>query len=131
MYLLETQEAKKYNIQEPGFTVEIELAAQSASLEGLTEVPISYRPRIGKAKLSTRDGLSIMRAAIELARRYNPILLYSGIASLSIIPAFIHIGVGGLSEVDNSRLAFRLGTCRHNVCFWWQFRRSLWRAYQY
>jgi glycosyltransferase involved in cell wall biosynthesis len=92
MYLLETKEAKKYHIQEPGFTVEIEIAAQSASLESLTEVPIGYRPRIGKAKLSAQDGLSIIRAAVELARRHNPILLYSGIASLCMIPAIVVLG---------------------------------------
>jgi len=53
MYLLGTQEAKKYKVEEHGFLVEIELADQSASMDGLTEVPIDYRERIGSRKLST------------------------------------------------------------------------------
>ena len=93
MYLLETEEAKSYNLEEPGFLVEIELAAQSASRENLTEVPISYRPRIGTRKLNTwRHGFAILAAAFTLARRYNPILLYSGVAGLSIIPAALVLG---------------------------------------
>jgi len=93
MYLLETKEAKKYSLQETGFNIEIELAAQSASRENLTEVPINYRSRIGERKLSTwRNGLSILRAAFTLARRYNPILLYSALTGLSIIPAAVVLG---------------------------------------
>jgi dolichol-phosphate mannosyltransferase len=93
MYLLETEEAKSYRVDKPGFLIEIELAAQSASKEALTEVPISYRPRIGKRKLNTwRHGLAILFAAFSLARRYNPILLYSSLASLSIFPALIILG---------------------------------------
>jgi dolichol-phosphate mannosyltransferase len=88
MYLLDTEEARKYVLEEPGFIVEIELAAQSASRGALAEVPISYRPRIGTRKLSTwRHGTAILSAAFRLARRYNPVLLYSSLASLSIVPA--------------------------------------------
>lgn len=87
LYLLETEEARKYNLEEHGFVAEIELAAQSASAGSLTEVPISYRPRIGKEKLNTwRHGLEILYAAFKLARRYNPVLLYSGLAGLLVIP---------------------------------------------
>jgi dolichol-phosphate mannosyltransferase len=90
MYLLETEEVKKYNFEETGFNVEIELAAQSASREKLTEVSIDYRPRIGERKLSTwKSGISILRAAFSLARRYNPVLLYSTLAGLSVIPASV------------------------------------------
>jgi len=88
MYLLETEEVRKYDVEESGFLVEIELAAQSASQENLTEVPINYRPRIGTRKLNTwKHGLAILSAAFRLARRYNPILLYSSLAGLSIFPA--------------------------------------------
>jgi len=93
MYLLETEEAKKYSLQETGFNIEIELAAQSASRENLTQVPINYRSRMGERKLSTwKNGLSILRAAFTLARRYNPILLYSALTGLSIIPAALILG---------------------------------------
>jgi dolichol-phosphate mannosyltransferase len=88
MYLLETEEAKKYGLQEPGFIAEIELAAHSAATRNLAEVPIGYRPRIGARKLNTwKHGLAILSAAFGLARRHNPILLYSSLAGLSIAPA--------------------------------------------
>lgn len=96
MYLLETEEAKKYRLEETGFNVEIELAAQSASRENLTEVPIDYRPRMGQKKLSTWNGFSILRAAFGLARRYNPILLYSSLTGLSIVPAAVVLTWVGL-----------------------------------
>jgi dolichol-phosphate mannosyltransferase len=99
MYLLETEEAKKYRLEETGFNVEIELAAQSASRENLTEVPIDYRPRIGQKKLSTWNGFSILRAAFSLARRYNPILLYSSLTGLSVVPAALVLGWVGLEVV--------------------------------
>jgi predicted transcriptional regulator len=93
MYLLETEEARNYRLEDAGFIAEIELAAQSASTESLAEVPISYRPRVGRRKLSTwRHGLAILSAAFRLARRYNPILLYSGLAGFSIIPAALVLG---------------------------------------
>jgi dolichol-phosphate hexosyltransferase len=92
MYLLETEEVRKYRLEETGFNVEIELAAQSASRENLTEVPIDYRPRIGQKKLSTWTGFSILRAAFSLARRYNPILLYSTLTGLSVVPAAVVLG---------------------------------------
>ena len=92
MYLLETEEARKYKLQEPGFMVEIELAACSAANEEVTEVPISYRQRVGKGKLSAWNGFSILCAAFMLARRRNPILLYSSLAALLVIPGSIILG---------------------------------------
>jgi dolichol-phosphate mannosyltransferase len=88
MYLLETSEAKNYNLEEPGFVAEVELAAQSAASQRLAEVPINYRPRIGKGKLSTwRDGRAILSAAFKLAWKYNPILVYGALAAFLMIPA--------------------------------------------
>ena len=87
MYLLDTERTKNYNLEEPGFVAEIELAAQSAAMQELAEVPINYRPRIGTAKLNTwRDGRLILLAAFKLAWRYNPILVYSALAALLVIP---------------------------------------------
>jgi glycosyltransferase involved in cell wall biosynthesis len=96
MYLIETEKARNYKLEESGFNVEIELAAHSASSETLTEVPINYRHRVGEGKLSAWNGFSILFAAFALARRYNPILLYSSLAGLSIIPAGIILGWVGL-----------------------------------
>jgi len=90
MYLLDVTEARNYNLDEPGFVAEIELAAQSAASQRLVEVPINYRPRIGKRKLSTwRDGRAILWATFKLTWKYNPILAYSGLAALLLIPSAI------------------------------------------
>jgi dolichol-phosphate mannosyltransferase len=90
MYLLETDVARGYNLEEPGFVAEIELAAQSASTQELTEVPVAYRPRIGTRKLETwRDGRAILSAAFKLAWKYNPLLLCSGLACLLLVPALL------------------------------------------
>jgi glycosyltransferase involved in cell wall biosynthesis len=100
MYLLETDEARKYDLEEPGFVAEIELAAQSASRETLTEVPINYRPRTGSRKLDTwNHGFAILSAAFTLARRYNPILLYSSLAGLFIFPAALVLGWVALEQL--------------------------------
>jgi len=105
MYLLETDEVRNYSLEEPGFVAETELAAQSASTGTLTEVPINYRPRIGSKKLSTwRHGFAIVSAAFTLARRYNPIMLYSALAGLSIIPAGLILGWVTLEHVTTGLL---------------------------
>jgi len=88
MYLLETDVARRYTLEEPGFAAEIELAAQSASAEQLTEVPVSYRRRTGVKKLDTwRDGRAIISAVFRLAWKYNPLLLCAGLGGLSVVPA--------------------------------------------
>jgi len=90
MYLIETNEARKYSIEEPGFVAEIELAAQSAVSQQLGEVPINYRPRIGNRKLNTwRDGRAILSAAFKLAWKHNPTLLCSGLAATLVFPALL------------------------------------------
>jgi len=90
MYLLETDVARHYSLEEPRFVAEIELAAQSASKDELTEVPVSYRPRIGRTKLDARrDGQAILSAAFKLAWKYNPVLVCSGLGSLLVIPALL------------------------------------------
>jgi len=90
MYLLETDIARSYNLEEPGFVAEIELAAQSASRQELAEVPVNYRPRIGTRKLDTwRDGQAILSAAFKLAWKHNPLLLCSGLAGLLVVPALL------------------------------------------
>jgi dolichol-phosphate mannosyltransferase len=100
MYLLETNKAREYRLQESGFIAEIELAAHSASNGTMAEVPISYRRRIGSRKLNTwKHGIVILSAAFTLARRHNPILLYSGLATLSLVPAALALGWVGLEAV--------------------------------
>jgi hypothetical protein len=58
MYMLKTEDARHLHFHTSGFNVEVEIASQPAQDGSVTEVPIRYRDRIGKQKLSTwRDGL--------------------------------------------------------------------------
>jgi dolichol-phosphate mannosyltransferase len=102
MYLLETEVARSYRLRERGFVVEIELAASSAADDEVTEVPIRYRPRVGEGKLKAWHGFPILLAAFTLFRRYNPLLLYSGIGALSFIPAVIILGWVATQELTRA-----------------------------
>ena len=97
MYLLRTDVARELELQSKGFRTEVEVVAQTVLEGSVTEVPVGYRPRVGKRKLSTwRSGFEIIAAILGLARRYNPVLLFSAIAALSIIPASFVLGWVGL-----------------------------------
>lgn len=87
MYLLRTEVARGLELGSKSFATEVEIAAQTAVDHEITEVPIGYRKRIGKAKLSWRNGFGILSSVVGLARKYNPVLLFSSISVLSIIPA--------------------------------------------
>jgi hypothetical protein len=87
MYLLKTEVAKGIELGSINFATEVEIAAQTACEHQITEVPIGYRKRLGNAKLSWRNGFEILTSIIGLARKYNPILLFSAISMLTIIPA--------------------------------------------
>jgi len=95
IWLLRTEKARQLELNSSGFAVEVEVTAQVR--DSVTEVPIDYRSRLGKKKLGTwREGLRILTSLVRLARVYNPVLLFSAIASLSIIPACIILGWVGL-----------------------------------
>lgn len=90
MYLLNTKVARKMQLDSADFTVEVEIAAQSALVGNVTEVPVGYRERVGKQKLSTwKDGPKILSAIVKLARLYNPTFLLSLGASLTMVPGLI------------------------------------------
>jgi len=90
MWLIGTDHARHLYLNSSGFDVEVEVATQTAMDGRITEVPIRYRPRVGDRKLGTwREGVRILSSILNLARMYNPALLFSLVASLSIIPASI------------------------------------------
>jgi dolichol-phosphate hexosyltransferase len=93
MYLLSTKVARKLLLDSKGFDVEVEIAAQ-VSHDGLvTEVPISYRERIGKKKLSTwKDGWRILSSIFKLAHHYNPVFLFSVLAGICVVPGTVLLG---------------------------------------
>jgi dolichol-phosphate mannosyltransferase len=87
MYLLKTQSARELDLHTGGFSTEVEVIAQMALHGTVTDVPIVYRARVGKQKLSTwRNGLQIMYSIFNVARIYNPILLFAVIAACAVIP---------------------------------------------
>ena len=102
MYLINTQVALELDLSSKGFITEVEIAAQMVSTYNVTEVPVGYRPRLGKGKLSTWNGFGILLAVGKLAWKYNPVLLFSTIAAFSIVPA---IGILGWVIFQQSTLS--------------------------
>ena len=93
MYLLRSKAARRLDFTTGGFDVEVEIASQFASVGRVTEVPVNYRPRLGVKKLSSfRHGLRIGTSILRLANTYNPVLLYSGIIAVTIIPSVAILG---------------------------------------
>jgi glycosyltransferase involved in cell wall biosynthesis len=90
MYLMRTERVKQLILDRQGFEIDQEIAAQMLLDGKVTYVPINYRARLGKAKAPTwRQGFRALSAIIGLALRYSPVLLFSVLASLILIPAFI------------------------------------------
>lgn len=78
LYVLRTDTAKRLRFEGSGFDVEAEIAAQIATLDKIAEVPINYRPRLGKEKLSTwRHGFTILSSIIKFGIKYRPKRFYS------------------------------------------------------
>ncbi len=94
MYALRTEIAKDMDLASTGFDVEAEIAAQIASSGRITEVPINYRQRIGKQKLSTwKHGFKILNSVIKLAMNYRPSVFFSIIVSITSL-----LGIGILAN---------------------------------
>jgi len=89
MYLMRTERVKQLILDRQGFEIDQAIAAQMLLDGKVTYVPINYRARLGKAKAPTwRQGFRALSAIIGLALRYSPVLLFSVLASLILIPAF-------------------------------------------
>lgn len=83
IYLLGTDFAKQLEITATGFDLEAEIICQSLAHGKVAEVPVNYRRRIGKPKLSTwKAGFRILLTAVKIAWLYNPVLLFSSIGSI-------------------------------------------------
>ena len=93
MYLLKTSAARKLEFTTGGFDIEVEIASQFADRARVADVPINYRSRLGRQKLSSvRHGFTIVTSIVRLANVHNPLVLYSGFVALSAIPAFAILG---------------------------------------
>jgi dolichol-phosphate mannosyltransferase len=88
MYMMRTDKIRQLVVDRFGFEVDQEIAAQMLIEGKVTYVPINYRKRLGEVKAPTwSQGFRALFAMIGLARRYNPILLFSLAAAVAIIPA--------------------------------------------
>ena len=87
MYLLKTDVARNLELSSRGFDVEVEIAAQISSLGRVIEIPIKYRKRVGRKKLSTwRDGFNILMTILKMLWLYNPVFLFSALAAVLTFP---------------------------------------------
>lgn len=94
MYALKTKVVENINLSSTGFDVEAEIAAHIASSGRITEVPINYRQRIGKQKLSTwKNGFKILYTILKLAMTYRPRVFYSTVVGILSL-----LGIGILAN---------------------------------
>jgi len=86
MYLVRTDLVRGILGRSRGFSIEAEIAAHM-SLEGdICDVPISYRRRLGRSKLSKIDGLRIGVSIIKLSWSYNPLFFIFLLGTLALLP---------------------------------------------
>ncbi len=87
MYMLRTDSVRSLELTSGSFDVEVEIAAQMASFGKVTEVPVSFRKRVGASKIrSWKDGFGIILTVFKMAWLYNPIFLISALATLFAFP---------------------------------------------
>ena len=99
MYALRLERLREVEFSTRGFSIEVEIAASVTSSGGeVREVPIRYRRRKGRSKLSrglfgsVGQGIGIARDVILLAARYNPVFLIFAGGSLLLIPGILLMG---------------------------------------
>ncbi len=85
-------------IDADGFDLESDLFAKvnKAGLK-LVGVPISYRRRIGVSKLKIKDAFVILGRIIRNVRDWNPLILFGGTGTISLITAFFY----GLKVIED------------------------------
>lgn len=99
MYAIKTSFAGDLFYESSGFSTEVELAAQVASSAGhIVEIPIDYRERKGKRKMSpSRDGPRIAGDIVRLSWSYSPILTLAAVTSLLLVPGALLAGWSALT----------------------------------
>jgi len=89
MYMLNVDKAKLILGKTRGFSIEAEMAAHMSSEGEITDIPVKYRKRLGKAKLTIFDGIRIGWNMLRLSWYYNPLFLLFGIGALLLIPGIL------------------------------------------
>ncbi|MGI0084393.1 MAG: glycosyltransferase family 2 protein [Nitrososphaerales archaeon] len=95
MYMLKTDGVRNMTFEKHPLTVEQEIAAEIVLSSGrITSIPVLYKKRLGgKSKTNTwRQGFRDLATNFDLARTHNPILLFSFITSMALIPAVFLLG---------------------------------------
>lgn len=90
MHMLRAEKVKSPNLEKHPLTVEQEIAAEMVLSPGpITTILINYRKRAsGTFKTNTwRQGFRGLLTNFDLARTYNPVLLFSFLAALAIVPS--------------------------------------------
>jgi len=88
MWITRTEVLREMLPETRGFSIEVEVAANIASLAGsIKEVPIRYRRRIGRPKLKRIHGFGILKDVLRLSWAYNPVFFIFAISSLILLPS--------------------------------------------
>ena len=92
MYMLRTERVRGLHLEKHPLTVEQEVAAEMVLSSGpITTIPINYKKRAGgTSKTHTwRQGFRDLLTNFDLARTYNPVLLFSFLATFTMAPAVV------------------------------------------
>ena len=72
MWLARTEALKKMPYESKGFSIEVEVVASVISASGrVLELPIRYRPRLGRAKLKPFHGFLILLTILRMGLRWR------------------------------------------------------------
>lgn len=92
MYMIQTDLAKSLLMERHPFAAEQEIVASIVqSSASMTTIPISYRKRRGGvSKVNTwRQGIRDLITNFDLARTRNPVMFFSGIATMALVPSAV------------------------------------------
>jgi dolichol-phosphate mannosyltransferase len=100
MYLMRTTLARKLDFIGGRLAIEEVILAQIAMSGRVTDVPINYRHRTGRrpSTQTWRQGLVDLATIFTLARRYNPIMLFSASSALALVPAVILLAYAAIEN---------------------------------
>ncbi len=110
MRVISRKALEKLSLEERGMSLASEMLIEAVK-KGLriAEKPISYRPRVGKAKQSVSNGFRIMGTTLRLIRDYNPLLTFSLLSLAMFIPGLI-IGISIVTEWLKTGVIVRLAS---------------------
>ena len=101
---------KELDMKASGMPFAVEMLAEAREVGKITQVPITYLPRIGTSKLDrSRDGIRIMITILRLARDYQPLVFFGGIGAVLILLGVLQ-GVSVVIEWLETHVIMRLAS---------------------